>query len=100
MATIYVSEYTSMGSALNGQAQVPQHPALQRQSMAITAGSTSLPLKFTAQTRFIRVQNDAICSIAIATTPTAVVTADRMPAETIEYYGVSPGDNLAVIANT
>lgn len=100
MATIYVTEYTSMASALNGAAQVAQHPGVQAQSMAITAGSTTLPTKFTAQTRFIRVQNDAICSISIGTTPTAVTTKTRVPAETIEYHGVSPGDNLAVIANT
>jgi hypothetical protein len=89
-----------MASALNGAAQIPQHPALQRQSMPITAGSTTLPLKFTAQTRFIKVHTDAICSTAIGTVPVAVTTADRMPADLTTFEGVNPGDNLAVIANT
>jgi LysM repeat protein len=101
MATIYVSEYTSMANALNGAAQVAQHPGVQQQSMAITASSTTLPTAFTPQTRFIRVQNDSICSIAIGSgTPVAVTTKFRVPAETIEYHGVNPGDTLAVIANT
>lgn len=100
MATIYVSEYTSMADALNGQAQVAKHPALQRQSMAITGASTTLPSAFTAQTRFIKVHTDAICSITIGKTPTAITTADRMPADMTSFEGVNPGDNLAVIANT
>lgn len=100
MATIYVTEFTSMGSALNGAAQVAAHPGLQAQSMAITASSTTLTLPFTAQTKFIRVQNDSICSISIGNAPTAVTTKTRVPAETIEYHGVQPGHNLAVIANT
>jgi hypothetical protein len=100
MATIYVTEFTSMASALNGAAPVAQHPGLQAQSMAITGSSTTLATKFTAQTRFIRVQNDSICSISIGPTPTADVTKTRVPAESIEYHGVNPGDTLAVIANT
>jgi hypothetical protein len=100
MATIYVTEFTSMGSALNGAAQVAQRPGLAKQSMAITGASTTLPTPFTKQTRFIRVHTDAICSIAIGSAAVAVTTADRMPADCIEYYGVQPGDNLAVIANT
>jgi hypothetical protein len=100
MATIYVSEHSAMGIAANGVPQVASHPSLQSQSMAITAGSTTLPSAFTAATRFIRVHTDAICSISIGTSPTAVATKNRMSAESTEYFGVQPGDNLAVIVNT
>jgi hypothetical protein len=100
MATIYVTEFTSLGHAQGGEPQIAARPAVQRQSMAITAGSTTLPLVFTAQTKFIRVHCDAICSIAISKTPTAAITSDRMSADSTEYYGVEPGDNLAVITNT
>jgi hypothetical protein len=100
MATIYVSEHATMGIAANGVPQVASHPSLQAQSMAITAGSTTLPTPFTGATRFIRVHTDAICSIAIGSSPTAVTTKNRMSAESTEYYGVQPGDNIAVIANT
>lgn len=100
MATIYVTEFATMGSALNGVAQVAARPGLAKQSMAITGSSTTLTNKFSAQTRFIRVHTDAICSIAVGAVPVAVATSDRMSAESTEYYGVVPGDNLAVIANT
>jgi hypothetical protein len=85
---------------VNGVPQLAAHPALQRQSMAITAGSTTLALPFTTATRFIRVHTDAICSIAIDAAPTAATTKDRMSAESTEYFGVQPGHTLAVIANT
>jgi hypothetical protein len=100
MAKIYVTEFTSLGTAQNGSPQIAARPAVARQSMAITASSTSLPTPFTAQTKYIRVHTDAICSIAISKTPTADVTYDRLPADSTEYFGVSAGDNLAVIANT
>lgn len=100
MSTIYVTEFATMGSGLNGVAQIAARPGLAKQSMAITGASTTLSSVFTAQTKFIRVHTDAICSIAIGKTPVAVTTSDRMSAESTEYYGVVPGDNLAVIANT
>lgn len=100
MAKIFVTEYASMGGAANGSPQVAAHPALQRQSMSITASSTTLPTAFTAATRFIRVQTDSICSISISASPTADITKDRMSAESTEYFGVTPNHNLAVIANT
>jgi hypothetical protein len=100
MATIYVTEFSAMGGAIGGPAQIAARPGLAKQSMAITASSTTLSSVFTAQTRFIRVHTDAICSIAIGKTPVAVATYDRMSAESTEYYGVVPGDNLAVITNT
>jgi hypothetical protein len=100
MATIYVTEFTSLGSAQGGAAQIASRPAVARQSMAITGASTTLAAPFGTQTRFIRVHTDAICSIAVSKTPTAVTTYDRMNAGDTEYFGVVPGDILAVIANT
>lgn len=100
MATIYVTEFAALGSGIGGEAQIAARPGLAKQSMAITGASTTLATAFTAQTRFIRVHTDAICSIAIGSAAVAVATYDRMPADATEYYGVTPGHNLAVITNT
>lgn len=104
MATVYVDEisYTALakrtiGPAYQG-AQAPQYPPVVSQSVAIT-GSPTLGTAFQATTTFIRVHTDAICSIAIGPSPTAVTTATRLAANQTEYFGVTPGHNISVIAN-
>jgi orotate phosphoribosyltransferase len=48
----------------------------------------------------VRVHTDAICSIAYGANPTATINSFRMNANTTEYFGVNPGDKIAVISNT
>jgi hypothetical protein len=99
MATLYVSEYDHVVSLLEGANPVAQEPALAEQHIAIGASSVQ-GSAFSSVTRFVRVHTDAICSIAIGTSPTAVATAKRMAANSTEYFGVRGGDTIAVITNT
>lgn len=104
MARIYVSEYDRLAPAYGGGlGQVVQEPEIALQSIAITASST-LTAAFNGGTRIIRVHTDAICAIKIGPSPTAIVAGDtgtkRMVAGQTEYFGVVPGDKLAVIAST
>jgi hypothetical protein len=96
MAVVYISEYSNL--AMNGNAPISQEPPLAEQTVAI-GGSSAQSAAFNANTRYIRVHTDAICSVLIGTNPTATAEKKRLPADSVEYFGVSPGSKLAVITN-
>lgn len=79
---------------------VVQAPAVAEQTVAI-GGASAQSAAFNAATKIIRVHTDAICSIKVGgTNPTATATTMRMAAGQVEYFGVAPGDKIAVITNT
>lgn len=99
MATLYITEFASMGVAGGGSPQIAAMPPLAEQAIAIGAETDSAA--FNAQTKFVRLHPDAICSIVIgAGNPVAATTKLRLAANTTEYFGVQPGQVLSVIANT
>jgi len=97
MATLYVSEF---GDLAIGRAQAMTLPPLRMQTVAIGASSETTAFAFTENTRMVRVHTDAICSIAASAAPTATTSDLRLAADQTEYFGVKPGDKIAVIANT
>lgn len=97
MPTLYVSEF---GDLAMGRAQAGSLPPLASQTVAIGGTSAASTNAFGPNTRMIRVHTDAICSVAVGPTPTAVATAMRMSADSTEFFGVTPGDKIAVISNT
>lgn len=98
MATVYISEFT-IGT--DAGTQVARKPSITKQTVAIT-GATVQSSPFSGDTKLIRVHVDAICSVAISSVATAIATTSsmRMAADQTEYFEVSPGHCLAVIANT
>ena len=101
MATLYVSEYDGVApGGSGGAAQVAPGKPLASQTVAIGGTSAAVTNAFSAGTKIIRVHTDAVCSIAVAATPTAVATALRMAADSTEYFSVQPGDKIAVITNS
>lgn len=100
MAVCYISEYPSGGFLGSfGVSGNVQEPEITTQTVAIGVGSAQ-SAAFNQNTRYIRVHTDAICSILIGSNPTALVTSKRLAANQTEYFTVSPGHKLAVIANT
>lgn len=102
MATLYVTEYSSLawvGRTPTQLMQAPGSPAAAQQTVAI-GGSSAQSAEFGTTTTLIRVHTDAICSIAIGPNPTAAATAQRMAAGATEYFGVQTGDKIAVITNS
>lgn len=58
---------------------------------------------FGANTRFIRVYTSGICNFVIGTPGSitaSTASAGRMPADHTEYFGVCPGQAIAVITDT
>lgn len=100
MAVLFVTEFERMGVAVIGgdQSQLPMMPPLAEQTVAIGGGSVQSSA-FNAKTSFIRVHTDAICSIAIGTSPTASATTMRFAAGQTEYLAVGPAQKIAVITN-
>lgn len=98
MAKVYVAEFETMGSASAGSPQVAAMPPIAEQTVNITTETDSNA--FNANTRFIRVHADAICSIAIGAAPTASTSTLRLAADQTEYFGVQPGHKISVITNT
>lgn len=102
MAFAFITEFTSLGyvgTTPTQTIQAPGCPEVAQQQVAIGVGSAQ-SAAFNANTKFIRVNVDAVCSIKIGTDPTAAVTAQRMAANQTEFYAVAPGQKIAVIANS
>ena len=100
MAVLYITEYQRMPLDSVGRiAQCGLEPALATQTVAIGASSAQSSA-FSAQTTFIRVCSDAICSVAFGSSPTATTSTTRIAANSAEYFGVMPAHKIAVIANT
>lgn len=102
MALLYVTEYANAAMSDGVAVQAGQEPGIYQTPIAIGGGSV-LSAVFNANTRFVRVHTDVICSIAFGTSPTAVTnTQNRMAANSTEFFGVPPGGahRLAVISST
>lgn len=105
MATLYVTEYATLGVESGRGTPVWRGPKTATNNVDIAATSTR-SAAFAAATNYIRIHADAICSVEIGgTTPTATNTPQatasaRMAAGQTEGYAVTPGDKLAVIVNT
>lgn len=108
MASLYVTEYAGIGHVDPGYdgmsylipAQAPKGPPLADQKITIT-GSSAQTAAFNRYTKMIRVHVDVVCSVFIGgTNPAATTGNGRMAANQTEYFCVTPGDKVAVIANT
>jgi hypothetical protein len=101
MATLYVSEFVSIAGTGNFAIAAAQVTPVAEQTITISGVSTP-SAAFNANTRFVRVHCDAICSLAWGTNPTATTGKMRMAANQTEYFGIPLGNNykVAVITNT
>lgn len=99
MATLYIAEFESITpTSEGGSAQVSRAPPIAEQTVAIGASTQSAA--FNRSTRYVRLHSDGICSVAFGANPTATTANMRLAAGATEYFGVTPGQKLAVISNT
>jgi hypothetical protein len=102
MATLYITEYKSMGQVPNNAAQMPQEPPIAEQTVGI-GGSSASSAAFDPLTRFVRLHPDSICSIKFGQSPITVdATSQRMAANQTEFKAIPEGGNyiVAVITNS
>lgn len=100
MAKVYITEYVMLGVGFGATPTVVKEPAFVSQTPVAIGGSSVQSAAFNADTRYIRVHTDAVCSIAFGTNPTATANSMRLAANQTEYFAVVPGQKLAVITNT
>jgi hypothetical protein len=100
MAFAYITEYIILARDGVGTA-IPagMEPAVTVQKLAIGAGSVQ-SAAFNPLTKFVCINVDAPCSIKFGANPTASAADARMPLDGTQYFGVIPGDKVAVITNT
>ena len=98
MAVMFIGEFNNIVQTAMGRMQIVKAPPIAEQTVAIGAGSVQ-SAAFNAATVAIRVHVDVAASIAIGLNPTASLTTARLAAGQTEYFGVTPGDKIAVIAN-
>lgn len=100
MAVLYISEYDAQAwDGVSNTLPAGREPAIATQTVAI-GGVSAQSAAFNAKTRFVRIHTDAICSVEFGANPTATAAKARMAANQTEFFGVNPGDKVAVITNT
>ncbi len=70
-----------------------------RQTVAFTALSTQ-STSFAKQTRAVRLVATTACYYAVGANPTATATDNYLPADMVEYVGVSGEDKIAAVRVT
>lgn len=94
MANLYITEYSNLG--LNGNAPIPQEPAVTGQNVSFTTSTASAA--FNERTRFVRLVASADCYVKFGTGPTAT-TSDQFLSAEMEYFrGVPEGKAYKVAA--
>jgi len=106
MAFLYIAEFSKFGtikaptsSGWGDSAPIAAVPPVAEQKLAIGVGSVP-SAAFNAETKMVRLHADDICSIEFGSAPEATTDNMRMAAGQTEYFGVSPGQKIAVITNT
>lgn len=100
MATLYITELDDLPVDNMGRPiAAPKMPPVAEQTKAI-GGASAASNAFTTRTRFIQLHTDAICSVAFGDAPVATTSNQRLAAGETRFYGVVPGQKVAVISNT
>ena len=102
MATAYLREYANIAAAFGVSVQAGAEPGIADQT--ITTSGTSAPSSaFNANTRVLCISTPAAQAVAClfsatpGATPTALTSSLRLPANSMVFFGVRPGDIVALI---
>ena len=100
MTTLYITEVTDLALDSYGRiVMAPLMPPPVEQTVAI-GGSSTQSNAFGSSTLSVQIHADSICSIAFGANPTATTSNQRLAANDTRFYGVVPGQKVAVISNT
>ena len=94
MSKLWITELHDLA----GVAQAAQYPALVNQA-PLTLGASQRSAAFGANTKYLQLYCGALCHYVVAAggSHSATVNDTPIPAGSIFYIGVKPGDSLAVI---
>jgi hypothetical protein len=105
VAAIYITEMASVSqnSGAGGGVQYGRLPEITTQKLAAWP---QVSAAFNQATQLIRVHTDTVCSISVGpaqpsgNNAAAAATNMRLAANSTEYFAVSPGHFLSVVANS
>lgn len=97
MGTVNISEYsnTTFGMPGNGT-DIPSTPEV-ASSNVTSSGTSAQSSAFNDVTKIIRVTTDTTVRVTFGADPTATATDIRIKADTVSFFGVVPGQKIAVI---
>lgn len=106
MGVLHISEYnailrTNVGDdpvSGDGVAQAVKEPSIATQAITFTSETDSAA--FNDSTRMVRVVSDIQCYVVFGAAPTATADSMLLPAFSVEYFGVNPGDVISVYDGT
>lgn len=100
MPTVDITEYQNLAfDGLGSRVAAGVEPSRGVKQIAVS-GSSNFSEALDPTTKFVRVHTDTTIRIAFGADPVASSTCQRMPANSTEYYGVTPGIKIAVIASS
>lgn len=102
MANLRIQEYLGISRGNGNPAQAIAGPPLIEQTPIAIAGASAQSAVFGVKSHIICVQAEAICAVYVGgTNPVATAgTSQRLVAGQTAYFGVQPGEKLAVISDT
>ena len=92
--------YTVVTPKSNGGGVIQAGKISTVQKVSVAAASAATTNAFGADTTLIRVAVTTDCYIEIATTPVATTSMTLLPAGSVDYFMVEPGQKAAFIRNT
>lgn len=98
MATAYIREYADIAVTYGKHVQAPAEPGLADQTVS-TSGSSAQSAAFNTNTRMIAISTpaaQAVCAV-FGANPTATTGGLRLPANNVFFFGVVPGQKVALI---
>jgi hypothetical protein len=98
MATAYIREYEGLAVTTNAVAQAGSEPGQADQTVT-TSGTSAQSNAFGNKTVLIAISTPAAQAVccAFGTNPTATTSNLRLPANSLFFFGVSPGHKVALI---
>lgn len=96
MAVLTITECDALLEVSLGRMQIAKMPAVAEQQVVIAGGSNP-SAAFNPRTKFVRLHAGAACSVAWGDSPVAVSGNCPLEGGQTEYFGVNPGQKLAVI---
>lgn len=97
MSTLWIREFPNARGGAGGHAlQMPHEPGTDQ--TPVTFSTSAASAAFAGGTRFIGFIADAAFHYVIAAAPVATTSHLKVPANTLVFVGVAPGQKIAVIA--
>ncbi len=99
MPNLHITEFERLvpPGSVGGQAPAVTLPPIANKLVAI-AGASAQSTAISGNAPLVRLHAEAACHVAVGKNPTATTDHMRMAAGQTEYFGINPGDKIAVIA--